>query len=142
MTEDKSPWDIKREILSPIGNAKNGQSASANEWMSQTASPALSVTRPNVDLAQDAHQDRRSHRGMREFIAVWLIALLFLIISLAFTAVFLDDDPAMLDKRFQHLKSLLDVIIGPVSTLLSSAIGFYFGMQVNQSRAADEKSDT
>lgn len=141
MTQDKSPWDIEREILSPIGEEPSPQSPSAKEWMSPTASPALSVTRPNVDLAQ-AHQDRRSHRGMREFIAVWLIALLFLIISLAFTAVFLDDDPTMLDKRFQHLKSLLDVIIGPVSTLLSSAIGFYFGMQVNNGRTTDEKSDT
>ena len=79
---------------------------------------------------------------MREFIAIWLIALLFLIICLAFTAIFLDDDPTMLDKRFQHLKSLLDVIIGPVATLLSSAIGFYFGMQISQGRAANEKNDT
>jgi hypothetical protein len=141
MPENERPWDVSSAIAVPIGSTQNGHSASADEWMSQIGGPAVSVARPNTDIGQDAHHDRRSQRGMREIIAVWLIALLFLIICLAFTAVFLDDDPTMLDKRFQHLKSLLDVIIGPVATLLSSAIGFYFGMQVSQSRIDSAKPD-
>lgn len=141
MPENERPWDVRSSTEAPIGATTNRQAASADEWMSHTGSPAPSVARPNTDIGQDAHHDRRSQRGMREIIAVWLIALLFLIICLAFTAVFLDDDPTMLDKRFQHLKSLLDVIIGPVATLLSSAIGFYFGMQVSQGRTENQKPD-
>ncbi len=80
--------------------------------------------------------DRRSARSMREIIAVWLVGLLCAVVALAFVALFLDPEGDALDKRFQHLKALLDVVLGPVVTLVSSAIGFYFGTQVAQPKGS------
>lgn len=68
----------------------------------------------------------------REIIAVWLLGLLCAIVGLAFTAYFLTLDGVAPDKRFENLKTLLDVLVGPILTLLSSAIGFYFGARSAQ----------
>jgi hypothetical protein len=127
MTEKTGAWEVESDHANPIGIPQDVPSQGSG-W-------ANSVQVADTDAFRDSYQDRRSQRGMREIIAVWLIALLFLVIGLAFTALFLDDEVALIDRRFQHLKSLLDVIIGPVATLLSSAIGFYFGIQASQSKA-------
>jgi hypothetical protein len=89
-----------------------------------------SASLPSI-LVEDL-ADRRSARGMREIIAVWLIGLLCAVVGLAFVALLADPQVEAADKRFQHLKSLLDVVLGPVVTLVSSTIGFYFGTQLAQ----------
>lgn len=132
MTDNIGVWGIRLDQPEPIGDPKSEKPDQPDEWMK--------VFHASTDLSRDLSHDRRSQRGMREIITVWLIALFFLVICLAFTAIFLDDDPGLLDKRFLHLKSLLDVIIGPVATLLSSAIGFYFGMQASHNKSSFENS--
>lgn len=83
--------------------------------------------------------DQQSQRGMREIITVWLLGLLCAVVALAFTALFLDSDAAQQKERYTHLKSLLDVLVGPVVTLLSSVIGFYFGTQAARAGSAGGK---
>ncbi|HEY8976100.1 MAG TPA: hypothetical protein VIN75_17925 [Burkholderiaceae bacterium] len=87
-----------------------------------------------------ASSDKRSQRGMRETITIWLLVLLCVVVGLAFVVVLYDVDPAIADKRFEHLKNLLDVMLGPIVTLLSSVIGFYFGSQVAQDKAQSGES--
>lgn len=87
-------------------------------------------------LGDDPGGDHRSQRGMREAITVWLLGLLCVVVGLAFTALLLDEDPTLADQRFAHLKTLLDVVVGPIVTLLSSVIGFYFGLQSARDAAA------
>lgn len=73
----------------------------------------------------------------REWIALWLVGLLCTIVALTFVALFLIDrlhtDPK---DAFQNLKGVLDVLVGPIVTLLSSVVGFYFGSRTAQSAAA------
>lgn len=76
--------------------------------------------------------DQWSARTMRETLALWLVGLLCAVVALAFTALLLDQDSALLDQRFKLLKSLLDVLVGPIVTLLSTVLGFYFGTQAAQ----------
>jgi hypothetical protein len=133
MTETTGTWGVKPDPADPIGTPQDDKTPNAG-W--------IKVVQADTGISRESYQDRRSQRGMREIIAVWLIALFFLVIGLAFTTLFLDDDPTLIDKRFQHLKSLLDVIIGPVATLLSSAIGFYFGIQATQNKSGQGNADT
>lgn len=68
----------------------------------------------------------------RQTITLWLIGLFSVLIVMSFVALFivgLKSQEGFNEKFFQHLKTLLDVLLGPVITLLSSAIGFYFGYQ-------------
>jgi len=134
MTDQTSGWDPRVDRVDPIGDLGH-EPAGTIAW-------DLRVVQADTDISRDSYHDRRSQRGMREIITVWLIALFFLVIGLAFTALFLDDDVALIDRRFQHLKSLLDVIVGPVATLLSSVIGFYFGIQATQNKNGQGSSDT
>lgn len=134
MTEQTSDWGPRVDRAEPIGDPP-GEPAGVAAWDTR-------VVQADTDISRDSYHDRRSQRGMREIITVWLIALFFLVIGLAFTTLFLDDDVALIDRRFQHLKSLLDVIVGPVATLLSSVIGFYFGIQATQNRSRQGSSDT
>lgn len=104
------------------------------------ASDSLAKPSPVDDLGIPADIEHRSQLGMRETITVWMVGLLCAIIALAFIALFMDDDVALFEKRYESLKGILDVIMGPVVTLLSSVIGFYFGSQVaQQRRAPDDK---
>ena len=89
-------------------------------------------TYERVEPVGDPLKDPRDRT--REVIAVWLLGLLCVVVGLAFTAYFLDYDAVPPDKRFNNLKSLLDVLIGPIITLLSSAIGFYFGSRTAETR--------
>lgn len=79
--------------------------------------------------------EQQSQGRTREIIAVWLLGLLCVVVGLAFTAYFLDYDSVPAEKRFANLKTLLDVLVGPIITLLSSAIGFYFGSRSAQAGA-------
>lgn len=91
----------------------------------------------NLHIPNDS--EHPSQLGMRETITVWLVGLLCAIIALAFIALFMDDSLPLFEKRYERLKGILDVIMGPVVTLLSSVIGFYFGSQVAQQRRSPEE---
>jgi hypothetical protein len=72
----------------------------------------------------------RAQDSARQIITLWLIGLFCVLITMAFAALFMIGlKSGFNDDFFTKLKSLLDVLLGPVITLLSSAIGFYFGYQ-------------
>lgn len=76
-----------------------------------------------------APQDR-ARDSARQIITLWLIGLFCVLITLAFAALFMIGLQSGFNQSFfEKLKTLLDVLLGPVITLLSSAIGFYFGYQ-------------
>ncbi len=89
-----------------------------------------------AERAQSAATERSSQEkaknDTRKTIALWLVGLFCTIVVLSFTALFMVGlkSPGGFDTVFfDKLKGLLDVLVGPVITLLSSAIGFYFGQQ-------------
>ena len=69
----------------------------------------------------------------RQMIAIWLLVILLIIIAAAFFAliwVFVCS-PASGKDNFDHLAVLLNIVFGPVVTLVGSATGFYFGASRN-----------
>ena len=99
----------------------------ATQFSEAKASNPVDLVTPVGDGSTEAAQGRT-----REIIAVWLLGLLCAIVGLAFTGYFLTLDGTDVQKRFENLKALLDVLVGPIITLLSSAIGFYFGSRSAQ----------
>lgn len=92
-----------------------------------TIETKASSTLQDVAARQDKAKD-----DTRQTITLWLIGLFVVIVVLSFVALFMVglQGPGGFDGEFfQRLKTLLDVLLGPVITLLSSAIGFYFGYQ-------------
>ncbi|AIF48137.1 hypothetical protein [Dyella japonica] len=73
-----------------------------------------------------------SHNRTREIIALWLVGLLCSIVALAFVGLFFVERAIDQKQAFENLKAVLDVLVGPIVTLLSSAIGFYFGSRTAQ----------
>ena len=73
-----------------------------------------------------------SHNRTREIIALWLVGLLCSIVALAFVGLFFVERASDQKLAFENLKAVLDVLVGPIVTLLSSAIGFYFGSRTAQ----------
>jgi hypothetical protein len=72
----------------------------------------------------------RAQDSARQIITLWLIGLFCVLIILVFAALFMIGLKNGFNKDFyEKLKAVLDVLLGPVITLLSSAIGFYFGYQ-------------
>jgi polyferredoxin len=61
----------------------------------------------------------------RKRIAYWLLALLTLLVTYAFGGLFLIEGK----PTFEHLKSLVEMLLGPLIALVSAATGFYFGAQ-------------
>lgn len=91
----------------------------------------LEHSRPSTDAPYDGNKKRDHDRAN---IAYWLLALLsFIVFSsflcLAFAGAILTNSAWTLKYGFQfdQLKSLLDVIFGPIIALVSAATGFYFG---------------
>ena len=68
----------------------------------------------------------------RKWITYWLLALLTIVFVGAFASLFFRDGK----PTFEHLKSLLEILLGPLVTLVSAATGFYFGAQ-----SGNKKSD-
>jgi H+/Cl- antiporter ClcA len=66
---------------------------------------------------------------LRGWLAVWLTLLLFIVIILAFVSYWtLDpasDQPG--HKQVKDILELLQVLFGPLATLVGTVIGFYFG---------------
>lgn len=101
-----------------------------------TTEEVVSIGRETNDQREQREQGRT-----REIIAVWLLGLLCVVVALVFTAYFLDLDDTEPKQRFVNLKALLDVLFGPIVTLLSSAVGFYFGSRAAQAQAEARKDD-
>ena len=128
-TPSQTDWNVASEPAAPVATPAGD-------------APAWDVTKAHESGVGDpASSDRRSQRGMRETITIWLLVLLCFVVGLAFTVLLYDVDPVMADKRFERLKNLLDVLLGPVVTLLSSVIGFYFGSQAAQDQARSGRSE-
>ncbi len=84
---------------------------------------------PFEAFEERAYDPDSSRDGTRQTITLWLIGLLCAIVGLTFVALFARGaSTGFTDKEFFHeLKQVLDVLVGPVITLLASAVGFYFG---------------
>ena len=74
----------------------------------------------------------RARDKTREIITLWLVGLLCAVVAFSFVGFFLDSSKSGTEEYFKNLKSLLDVLVGPILTLLSTAIGFYFGSQAGR----------
>jgi hypothetical protein len=99
-------------------------------------------SRADVESKPYAPRDK-AQDSTRQTITLWLIGLFCAIVVLAFAGLFTIGLKTGFDKDFfEHMKRLLDVLLGPVITLLSSAIGFYFGYQQGTSSEAKSSSGT
>ena len=88
--------------------------------------PPSSEVPPFVEAPYNPDESRDA---TRQTITLWLIGLLCVIVALTFVALFARGASSGFGGAtfFQELKSVLDVLVGPIITLLASAIGFYFG---------------
>ena len=92
----------------------------------------LDATVPDADAAPDletptsrAYDPDEFKDQARKRITYWLLALLSLLISFAFAGLFIIEGK----PSFEHLKSLVELLLGPLIALVSAATGFYFGAQ-------------
>ena len=60
----------------------------------------------------------------RSYIAYWLLLLLTLLILSTFGSLFV-----IQTITFENVKSIIELILGPIIALVSAATGFYFGAQ-------------
>lgn len=83
---------------------------------------APELRRPEVkgDYDPGRYQD-----ATRSYIAYWLLALLTLLVIGGFSLLFAVPGGA----TFDNLKSILELVFGPIIALVSAATGFYFGAQ-------------
>ena len=88
-----------------------------------------------------AYNPNQAQDGTRQTITLWLIGLLCSIVALAFVALFASGAAnGFADSTFfDNFKKILDVILPPVTTLLASTVGFYFGNKQGESAAAGKK---
>jgi hypothetical protein len=94
----------------------------------------------NGDVQTKPYDNLQARDRTREIVTLWLIGLLCVIVVLSFVGLFARGMYHRFDEDFfKELKQVIDVLVGPVITLLSSAVGFYFGYQQG---AANEKSNT
>jgi hypothetical protein len=95
----------------------DGPDASSPSWL-QTLKPEP------YNEAKDQNQARRT-------IAYWLLGIMSLVVVLAFILLFtiLAASTTSTSNRVEHLITLMNVLFGPIITLVGSATGFYFGAQ-------------
>jgi hypothetical protein len=66
----------------------------------------------------------------RKRITYWLLALLTILFLFAFASLYLVEGK----PSFEHLKSLIEMLLGPLIALVSAATGFYFGAQSGKTK--------
>lgn len=125
-------------MASPFEQVRKATETVAYEDATTAFSRATNKTDEVTPSGSETSEQReqRSQGKTREIIAVWLLGLLCAVVGLAFAAYFLQSDGVEPKERFTQLKTLLDVLVGPIITLLSSAVGFYFGSRTAQASAA------
>ncbi|HRH88052.1 MAG TPA: hypothetical protein PLO41_14475 [Rubrivivax sp.] len=107
--------------------------------------PASIETRESSTFEDVYSPQDKARDDTRQTIALWLIGLFCTIVVLCFTALFmigLRSKEGFDQQFFTNLKTLLDVLVGPVITLLSAAVGFYFGNQQALVNAAAKAGTT
>jgi hypothetical protein len=75
----------------------------------------------------------------RKNIAYWLLGILTGIVIASFLLLLwaLRSGQGSIDDNFKNISGLLNIIYGPVVTLVGSAVGFYFGAKSNQPEEND-----
>ena len=80
---------------------------------------------PGLDTPISKSYDPEQFRDQaRKRITYWLLVLLTLLVTYAFVGLFIIEKPT-----FDHLKNLVEMLLGPIVALVSAATGFYFGAQ-------------
>lgn len=87
----------------------------------------LSAALPSVET--EPYNPERWHSLARRNIAYWLLAILSLLVVLTFIPLYWILFTGGDDRDFAPLMSILNIVFGPVVTLVGSATGFYFGAQ-------------
>ncbi len=85
------------------------------------AAPVLSQARVDPSYDPDKYRD-----ATRSYIAYWLLGLLTAVVVFSFGALLFFKKDTL---TFIDLKSLLELLLGPIVALVSAATGFYFGSQ-------------
>ena len=123
------PEDIKSETPSPSAEPSLG-----SEPIEELNLPVIEKDAIEKDAVTNSGDSVRvapldGKDLTRQTITLWLIGLLCAIVALTFVALLARGAASgFRDQQFFHeLKQVLDVLLGPVITLLASAIGFYFG---------------
>lgn len=84
-----------------------------------------------TDLPSRKYDPDEFRDQARKNITYWLLVLLTLLFAGAFAVLFLVDGGR---PTFDHLKALLEILLGPLVALVSAATGFYFGAQSGMRR--------
>lgn len=98
-----------------------------NSGAAAAGSPSIGPSIGTFDPATKDNPDDKTRRG----ISYWLLTLLTGLIIVSFIAIFIanglagDADDAAADA--DRLITLVNIVFGPVVTLVSSVVGFYFG---------------
>lgn len=97
--------------------------------------PAPELSEAKILERPYKYDPEESRDTTRQTITLWLIGLLCAIVVLAFVALFASGVAVGFTGPtfFDGLKKILDVLVGPVITLLASAVGFYFGSKQGES---------
>ena len=87
-------------------------------------------------LEKEPYNQAKATDTARKYIAYWLLAILTGVVALTMVtmAILIYFDATDKD-RFDHLVGVLNIIFGPVVTLVSSATGFYYGSHVASAQA-------
>lgn len=107
--------------LTGLADGQNEGSEVSDKINASAATPPQGESETyNADKARDS---------TRQTITLWLVGLLCSIVALSFAALFASGAAtAFSDPQFfENFKKILDVILPPVTTLLASTVGFYFG---------------
>lgn len=92
--------------------------------------------RPYREDVEAAYNPDESRDTTRQTITLWLIGLLCAIVSLTFASLLAKELGVVSAQFFDDLRKVLDLLVGPVITLLASAVGFYFGSKQSEAAAS------
>lgn len=96
----------------------------------------------SLDLDTGKYDEARETGLARRYITYWLLGILSATVVFSFVALAwsLSSAPGSAEKNFDHTIGLLNVIFGPVVTLVSTATGFYFGAQTARAGRTDAQA--
>lgn len=89
-----------------------------------TGSTAPTLSAPSTER----YDPEKSRDKTRTYIAYWLLSLLTILLLSSF-GLLLAIAGSTSKVTFEQLKSLVELLLGPLIALVSAATGFYFGSQ-------------
>lgn len=89
-----------------------------------TGSTAPTLSAPSTER----YDPEKSRDKTRTYIAYWLLSLLTVLLLCSF-GLLLAIAGSTSKVTFEQLKSLVELLLGPLIALVSAATGFYFGSQ-------------